>query len=156
MVQQVFNSKQVIADLLFKNWNLKNPDAIKKENISFNGFSSHPDTRFQDGNKIVIEIDNPVGTGEARTLANTKILDYPRLDIWIKMEDTSRESRIRYENYRALIKDEIMRIIDINKKAIQGFKLSTFSRFIEGIDELENLILRSAIILKAEWYHKAE
>lgn len=153
MSQQSKNVEQIIADLLFKKWSISDPAEIKKDKIDFAAFSYHPDGRFQSGKNIVVEIDNPAGTATPRTLSLTMIDDIFKLDIWIKMTSASREDRIRYENNRALIKDEIMQIIHDNQTAVEGLEIATFGRFTKQ-DELENNILHNTIYVTGQWHHK--
>lgn len=153
MSQQSKNVEQIIADLLFKKWDISDPAEIKKDKIDFAAFSYHPDQRFQSGKNIVVEIDNPAGTATPRTLSLTMIDDAFKLDIWIKMQATSREDRIRYENHRAIIKDKIMQIIHDNQTSVEGLEIATLGSFNKQ-DELQNGILHNTIYMKGQWHHK--
>jgi hypothetical protein len=150
---QVQNVPQTIADTLFNKWGLDDPAELKKDKIDFAAFSYHPDQRFKQGKDIVIEIDNPSGTADPRTLSLTMIQDLFKLDVWIKLKDSSREARIRAENNRALIKDQILKIIHDNQTSIIGIDIGTFGRFLKQ-DELENNILHNTIFVVGEWRHK--
>ena len=155
MVQQVRNIPQIIAELLAlpANWDIADPKEIKKDKIDFNGFVSAEGNRFENGKDIVIEISNPAGTADPRTLSLTNIDDLFKLDIWIKYDDSSREGRIRLHNNRALIKDKILEIIHDNQTAITGLEITTFGRFQE-LDEPENNILHSIIFVVGQWHHR--
>lgn len=155
MTQQVRNTTQILADLLAlpANWDITDPKEIKKDKIDFNGFVSAEGNRFENGNKIVIEISNPAGTADPRTIALTNIDDLFKLDVWIKYDDASREARIRMHNNRALIKDKILEIIHDNQTAITGLEIATFGKFQE-LDEPENNILHSIIFVVGQWHHR--
>lgn len=150
---QVQNVSQTIADMLFTKWGLDDPAELKKDKIDFTAFSYHPDQRFKQGKEIVIEIDNPSGTADPRTPSLTMIQDLFKLDVWIKLKDSSREARIRAENNRALIKDQILKIIHDNQTSISGIDIGTFGRFLKQ-DELENNILHNTVFVVGEWRHK--
>lgn len=155
MSQQAVNVPQNIADVLKDQWSILDPVDLKKDKIGFHGYSTTGDLIFQDGEKIIIEIDDPAGTAEQRIQSSTKILDVLRLDLWMRVEDSSSEAIKRLQNNRFLVKNEIMRILAKNKKTIPGVRYLKFQRFLKQ-DELEHNLLRNFTFVTAEWYHKAE
>ncbi|MBI5697128.1 MAG: hypothetical protein HZC29_01195 [Thaumarchaeota archaeon] len=146
------NVSESITKLLFDKWTIENPPELKKDKIDFVGFSYHPSERFKQAKEIVIEIDSPSGTADPNSLGLTTIDDLFKIDIWIKVKDSMREARVRAENYRAILRKEIMDILHKNQIAIPGLKISNFDNFLKR-DELENNLLHNIIYLKGEWYH---
>lgn len=118
----------------------------QKRQDYFNGFVSAEGNRFENGNNIVVEINNPDGTVDTRPLSLTNIDDLFKLDMWVKYDNTSREIRIRQQDNKALINDKILGIIHYNQTDITGLEISTFDRFQE-LDEPENNILHSIVFV---------
>jgi len=146
------NVPEEITKVLFDNWTIENPAELKKDKIDFVGFSYHPSERFKQGKDIVIEIDNPSGTADTKSLGLARIDDMFKLDFWIKLKDSSRPGRVQSEKQRVIIKTKIMDIIHANQTAIPGLKISLFDNFLKR-DELENNLIHNIIYLKGEWFH---
>lgn len=153
MADQVLNLSEAIANLLFEKWSKDFPPELKKDKIDFAGFSYYPDGRFQSGKDIVIEIDDLAGTPETRTQGLTMMLDLFKIDVWVRVADTSKEGRIRAENNRAKVKGQVMDIIHDNSTTIPGIEIARFSRF-QKLDEPQNNILHNIVYVTGQWHHR--
>lgn len=150
---QDYNIPNTIANKLLEKWNTEFPNEAKKDKIQFVGYVYHPDQRFQNGREIVIEVDNPSATPDQTSQGTTTINDLFKIDIWVKMQDTSDGGRERYENIRFLLKRLIMDIIHQQQKNITGLRFAQLGVFRKQ-DEPENNILHSIIFVEGQWFHE--
>lgn len=154
MVQQAVNLALNIQDNLKNNWTLKDELATDK----FEWHSYEPTRHDITNKKMSIVVVYQSGTGEPKSLAVAQMKDVLKIDIWIALKNESgQKQRLKVEELRMIVKDEILRIIHDDQLTIPGIKFSNYSRSARS-DEVEEGVdkewyLHEILFIQAGWYH---
>jgi hypothetical protein len=152
--QQALNVQQAIADLIYEQWKLTG--VLSPDSITFKGFEEMPNSHFKEGMMMAIEVNAVSGTSIPQSLKHTKMMDLYKIDIFLKVPDTTAPMREEAENQRMQIIDRIWAIIHDNQVEISGLNIATLTRWLKK-DELGNspIILSNSLFITGQWYHKS-
>lgn len=153
MSQQIVNFAENIKEIIFENWTLKG----RNDRLKFFWAGYKIQRIVFKNKKRLIEVTQESGTGDPKSPARTKLDFLFKLDIWMKLTDSTVKdaARVEQENDRALIKDEILKIIHNNQTTITGLKIATLTKFLDP-DELDKpgeYWLHSSIFLTGQLFH---
>ncbi len=149
---QVINFAKNIKDLLYDNWSLT--DELDRKKFYWSGSMIPPKIRAE--KPLTIEVTNPTGDGFPQSSFHTKIHDLFKIDLWMKLIDPTALAYFeKRDTDRALVKNEIMKIIHDNQNAITGLKIGVFGRFLTQ-DEMEKapFWFHNTVYVRGEWFHK--
>lgn len=153
MVQQAVNLALNIQDHLKDNWSLK--DELAKD--KFTWWSFEPTRKEVRETSMAIVVAYQSGTGEPKSLAVSQMSDVVKIDIWQSIRNGEGEDeRLKSEELRMIIKNEILKIIHDDQIAIPGIKFGNYSRSARS-DETEDgdkqWYLHEILFIQASWYH---
>lgn len=150
-MSQIVNVGKNIKDLLFDNWDFT--DELDRKKIIWSGNAIPPKLRAKDN--MIIEVSMTDGVGNPQSLFHTQLLDLYGIHYWKKLTDPQSLEQLEKENTnRALVINQIMKLIHDNQTAITGIKIGTFARS-RTADEFDSapFWLHTVIFVRAELYH---